>query len=157
MYDIVLATDGNEDRARSQAAAVASLPGDKDELAVTVLHVFREFKSDEWREIDMQEYSNVPEAVAVAVEYLEERGIEVEPKAVSGDPAEEIVRVARELGADQIVVGVRKRSPVGKAVFGSVSQDVILSADQPVLVVGETVEEPEEESDEESAEATDEV
>jgi nucleotide-binding universal stress UspA family protein len=50
-----------------------------------------------------------------------------------GDAADEIVRYAEAEDARYIVIGGRKRSPVGKAVFGSVTQDVLLSADRPVL------------------------
>lgn len=42
---------------------------------------------------------------------------------------------ARELNAELIVIGIRRRSPVGKLVLGSVSQDVILGADCAVLAV----------------------
>lgn len=47
---------------------------------------------------------------------------------VVGNAAEEIVRYAREHDAEYIVVGGRKRSPVGKVLFGSVTQSVLLSA-----------------------------
>lgn len=47
---------------------------------------------------------------------------------VVGNPAEEIVRYAREHDAEYIVVSGRKRSPVGKVLFGSVTQSVLLSA-----------------------------
>ena len=50
-----------------------------------------------------------------------------------GDPAEEIVKEAEKLEARFIVVGGRKRSPVGKAVFGSTSQSVLLRSDSPVV------------------------
>jgi len=36
---------------------------------------------------------------------------------------------------ERLVIGVRRRSPVGKAVLGSLSQDVLLTADVPVLAV----------------------
>jgi nucleotide-binding universal stress UspA family protein len=39
------------------------------------------------------------------------------------------------LGADLLVIGARRRSPVGKALLGSVAQTVILDANLPVLVV----------------------
>jgi nucleotide-binding universal stress UspA family protein len=39
------------------------------------------------------------------------------------------------LGADLLVIGARRRSPVGKALLGSVAQTVILEAALPVLVV----------------------
>ena len=46
-----------------------------------------------------------------------------------------LVRVADEVGAEILVIGARRRSPVGKALLGSVTQTVILEANVPVLVV----------------------
>lgn len=51
------------------------------------------------------------------------------------DVGAEVVRVAHEREAELIVVGVRHRSPVGKALMGSVSQRVLLDAQCPVLAV----------------------
>jgi nucleotide-binding universal stress UspA family protein len=54
----------------------------------------------------------------------------------SGRPAaEEILRAAAELAADLIVIGIRPRSPVGKAVTGSTAQTVLFDATCPVLAV----------------------
>lgn len=51
------------------------------------------------------------------------------------EPAEDLVLVAEENNIDRIVVGVRKRSQVGKLLMGSVAQYVILNAKCPVLCV----------------------
>lgn len=48
---------------------------------------------------------------------------------------DEILRVAQAVEADLIVIGVRRRSPVGKLFLGSISQQVILEADCPVVAV----------------------
>jgi nucleotide-binding universal stress UspA family protein len=51
------------------------------------------------------------------------------------DPDNAIVRTAQRRGAELIVIGLRSRNPVGKLLFGSVAQSVILHADCAVLVV----------------------
>ncbi|WP_148612431.1 universal stress protein [Nocardioides rubriscoriae] len=50
-------------------------------------------------------------------------------------PALEILATAERTGATQIVIGVRRRSAVGKLFLGSVAQQVILEATCPVVAV----------------------
>jgi len=69
---------------------------------------------------------------------LEEAGVSYEVLGRRGDHATEIVGLAAEIGADRIIVGGRKRSPSGKAVFGSVAQDIMIEADCPVTFVKQT-------------------
>ena len=68
---------------------------------------------------------------------LTDAGIDHEIRQpTSGRPAaEEILRAAAELAAELIVIGIRRRSPVGKAVTGSTAQAVLLDATCPVLAV----------------------
>jgi nucleotide-binding universal stress UspA family protein len=55
---------------------------------------------------------------------------------VRGKPAgEDLAEFANEEGAELVVIGLRRRSPVGKLVLGSNAQDVLLQADCPVLAV----------------------
>ncbi len=49
--------------------------------------------------------------------------------------AADIVRFAVENDIDEIVIGLRKRSHIGKLLFGSTSRQVILEAPCPVLTV----------------------
>lgn len=51
------------------------------------------------------------------------------------EPAEEIVAMAAERDVDVIVIGLRRRSPVGKLLLGSTAQRILLDADCPVLAV----------------------
>ena len=53
----------------------------------------------------------------------------------SGDLADEVVRVAEEIDASVIVIGLRRRTPVGKLLMGSSAQRILLDADRPVLAV----------------------
>jgi nucleotide-binding universal stress UspA family protein len=51
------------------------------------------------------------------------------------DPADEVVDAAAEAGAQLIVIGLRRRSAVGKLIMGSTSQRILLESDCPVLAV----------------------
>lgn len=51
------------------------------------------------------------------------------------DPAEDLVQVAEEVDARLLVIGLRRRSPVGKLILGSNAQRVLLDAPCPVLAV----------------------
>lgn len=55
--------------------------------------------------------------------------------ARGNSPAEDLLRAATDEGADLLVIGIRRRSPVGKLVLGSNAQDILLQADCPVLAV----------------------
>ena len=60
---------------------------------------------------------------------------ELRAKADSLDPAEDLIELADETGAAFIVIGLRRRSPVGKLLLGSNAQRVLLDAVCPVLAV----------------------
>lgn len=61
--------------------------------------------------------------------------LELRQETHSGDAAEAVLRAAREVDASVIVIGMRKRSPVGKLLMGSSAQRILLDADRPVLAV----------------------
>jgi nucleotide-binding universal stress UspA family protein len=50
-------------------------------------------------------------------------------------PAEDLLQAAKDEEADLIVIGIRRRSPVGKLILGSNAQDILLHADCAVLAV----------------------
>ena len=50
-------------------------------------------------------------------------------------PGEDLVQFAAETKADEILVGVKRRSKVGKLLMGSTAQFIILNADCPVVSV----------------------
>lgn len=55
--------------------------------------------------------------------------------ARGNSPAEDLLTVAKDRDADLLVIGIRRRSPVGKLVLGSNAQTILLEADCAVLAV----------------------
>ncbi len=74
-------------------------------------------------------------ATRVAERAIEEAGAEATAVGLMGDPADEVVSYAEEHDAEYLVIAGRKRSPVGKALFGSVVQSVLLEATCPVVSI----------------------
>ena len=51
------------------------------------------------------------------------------------EAGEDLVQIAGEHKADEVIIGVRRRSKVGKLIFGSTAQFVVLNAPCPVVTV----------------------
>jgi nucleotide-binding universal stress UspA family protein len=128
MYQVIIGVDEDEAHAQLCAEEVVGMPGDSEEKTVTLIHSFTDNPSG------ASAAQLAP--VRAAGDVLDEAGIDYEVTESSGDPAESIIDAADEVDADLIVIGGRKRSPAGKALFGSVTQTVILNAGRPVMVTG---------------------
>ena len=81
-------------------------------------------------------YASEQDIDAVGVE-LTRLGIEHTVVRPNDDltAAESLLDHAESLGAELIVIGLRRRSPMGKLITGSTAQTVLLNADCPVLSV----------------------
>jgi nucleotide-binding universal stress UspA family protein len=64
-----------------------------------------------------------------------EPALVAERVVVEGDPVAEIVRLARERGADLIVMGTHGRTGLGRLLMGSVAEQVLRKAPCPVLTL----------------------
>ena len=60
---------------------------------------------------------------------------QVRAAAADLDPAEDLINTAESANAEFIVIGLRRRSPVGKLLLGGNAQRVLLDAGCPVLAV----------------------
>ena len=107
------------------------------------LHVVHVLSQSEFIDLERTSVEDTGQAIdmadirGIAREIAEEsaEGITDDFEAVGlvGDAADEIVRYSSENDARYIVISGRRRSPVGKALFGSVTQSVLLDADRPVV------------------------
>ncbi|WP_232701489.1 universal stress protein [Halobacterium wangiae] len=63
--------------------------------------------------------------------------VDIDAEAVGrmGEKGDEVLALADERNADHIFIAGRKRSPTGKAIFGDVTQRIILEFDGAVTVV----------------------
>ena len=89
------------------------------------------------KDFDANEASQFETELARIQALLEEKGLEHEVRQLvrGNDPAEDLISVAEEEKADFIVIGLRRRSPVGKLILGSYAQRILLDASCPVLAV----------------------
>ncbi|WP_436344614.1 universal stress protein [Natronorubrum sp. FCH18a] len=150
MYRVLLPIDENDARARAQAESILENPA-ADECTVDVLYVHDEVSEPnaEWAaggfsETYVEEMSEavrnaqrLPNSIETAVDILESGDVECSLDETTGEPPEAILEFADERDSDAIVLGIGNRSPVGKVLFGSVAQAVILASDRPVTVVPE--------------------
>ena len=89
------------------------------------------------KDLDAEEAQRYEQELTTVQRELGEAGIDHEVRQlVRGmEPAEDLIAVAEEVGADFIVIGLRRRTPVGKLILGSNAQRILLDAPCPVLAV----------------------
>jgi nucleotide-binding universal stress UspA family protein len=81
-------------------------------------------------------YAGVQE-IELVKSRLAESGVDHELRQLvrGHEPADEVVDLAEEIGAELIVIGMRHRSAVGKFLLGSTAQRILMDARCPVLAV----------------------
>lgn len=136
---------GSETADRTEALTNTTLDVAKAADATTVfLHVFSEKGFDDAvKRLDFgRDDAPEPDRVAARLQRIDNitdtfdaEGLEYEVRGVVGEQGESIVAVAEDVSADMLFVGGKKRSPTGKAVFGSTAQEVMLNGPCPVTYV----------------------
>jgi nucleotide-binding universal stress UspA family protein len=143
---MVVGTDGSETakEAVRQAADLAKQLGAKVHLVSAYEPVPEGRLREERQQVpdDMQWMVNPREDVsatlAEAAEGLKEQGVTVETHAREGDPADAILDVAEEQGADLIVVGNKGMTGAKRFLLGSVPNKVSHHAPCSVMIIRTT-------------------
>ncbi len=146
--DTILVAVGRGDNEAARTEALAQAIDDiatPTEAEVILLHVFSEADFEDLTEqLDFDDPSDAtPDDVARRhsatrrlSDLLEDKRVGFEVRGdVGGDAGTTIVTAGEDIGADLVIIGGRKRTPAGKAVFGSTAQQVMLNADCPVTYV----------------------
>lgn len=140
---IVAAVDRSERAKRivSEAATLAKAFDDS-------LHIVHVISRSEFRDLQRDNIEESGEAVDMETirEFAAEHAaraaedIDVSYEAIGrmGDATSDVITYADKQDARYIVIGGRKRSPTGKALFGSVAQSILLNAERPVLTIIES-------------------
>ena len=89
------------------------------------------------RDFDDDESNRAESAMSALEAKLTSSGVPFEVRQlVRGfEPAEDLIGIAQTVDADLIVIGLRRRTPVGKLILGSNAQRILLDAPCPVLAV----------------------
>lgn len=140
MFRILLPVEPTGAENRALAEAIVEMPLDRSKLEVVVLSVFEEqniqdLDGGRLSSEEVFEMTDDPEGLETTAAYLEEHDIKTTKRREHGKPAQEILKIADDEGVQRIVMGGSKRSRVGKAVFGSVTQTVLLNSETPVTIV----------------------
>jgi nucleotide-binding universal stress UspA family protein len=143
---IVVGTDGSQTASEAvrQAVELAKQIGARIELVSAYEPVSGQRLRQEQKDVpgDLQWMVNPREDVDAtlreAAEAVREAGVEVETFARQGDPADAILDVAEETGADLIVVGNKGMTGAKRFLLGSVPNKVSHHAPCSVLIIRTT-------------------
>ena len=137
----------DDDRTDELTDAVADIAEPTD-ASVVLLHVFSEAAYEAGIEEAGFDPEDPPspgalasrlEGIDTVAAALEDAGLDCDVAGEIGDPTETILRVAAETDADLLFAAGRKRSPAGKAVFGSTIHGLMTDSPCPVVFVRERV------------------
>ena len=136
---LVVGTDGSAraERAVQEAIDLAKATGAQLHLVAVFGEGERHWENIESSaKVDSKDLRQVAESVlARSAAKAREQGVEAEYTAREGDPADAILAVASEQGADLVVVGNKGMTGAGRFLQGSVPNKITHHADCSVLVI----------------------
>jgi nucleotide-binding universal stress UspA family protein len=134
---ILLAYDGSEGAKLALKKALYLASHCEAELFILYVGRIPEYaetvsETEEAREQANRYYAKILQS---ALEMAQEEGIQARTLIRYGKPGDVIVDVANEIGADLIVLGTRKHSPLVRRLLGATADKVVDNANCSVLVV----------------------
>lgn len=115
-------------------ALVSAIPGLREfgTREVVLAHVARPIR--EPVSGSLRQMGDIRERLNGLAERLQSHGFQVSVEVPSGSPAAELVRVARKIEPDFIMVGSRSHTRIREAFVGSVAWDLVRRTQRPVLL-----------------------
>jgi nucleotide-binding universal stress UspA family protein len=139
---LLFATDFSKGSAR--ACDLARSLADTCGASLTLLHVINEFSDRNARKVSAEVYEKLAAEIEKhAVEDMQEfrdryfKDMPVTTAIAVGKSHEEIIRQAKKIGADLILMGTQGRAGIEKMLMGSTAEKVVRSSPIPVLTVRE--------------------
>jgi len=141
---VLLAISDEDDDVLPTLAETALQTAEPASATVVSVHVFTQDQfSDLAAELDFPGATaeDIDEIVGrhEAVQYLEdvfvEHGVDYETSGVVGDVTDTLLATVDSVDADRLIIAGTTKTPVGKAIFGSTAQNVLLNAPCPVTYV----------------------
>ncbi|SDN14268.1 Nucleotide-binding universal stress protein, UspA family [Halogranum gelatinilyticum] len=141
----ILTAIGEGDHSRAVVSTAYDLAEAYDDVLLAI-HVIPQEDFDEHK----QALSSIPNFDKISINQKEQSGADIARKVINesldgydrdrvetrgrvGNPADKILAESDHIEPRFIVLGSKRRSPVGKAIFGSTTQQVLLEADHPVV------------------------
>ncbi|WP_416841222.1 universal stress protein [Haloferax sp. DFSO52] len=135
MYDTILVPIDGSDSMTPIVNDAAAFAADR-EASVYLLYVvdnraFLTLASERQDEVSEELEAKGADALEAARETMESHGVDAVVTIRHGDPADQILDYAHEIGADLIAMGTHARFEDN--ILGSVSRSVVIESDIPVL------------------------
>lgn len=134
---IVVAFDGTDGAERALERGIALAAASAAELLIIAAGRLPEYAETEGEvdEAKKQAESFYARHLSAAAVLADGAGVQARTKLVFGKPADQIVRVAAEEGADLVVLGVHPHHPLRRRILGATADKVVDLAECSVLVV----------------------
>ena len=134
--NILVAVDGSEQSYNAVYEAIETAKRNEAKLtALTVKEVNKYYDEFDMSVVDTSKINAVAESILCQVDKLNTDGVEIQEKAMFGDPKKAILKYAKENEIDLIFIGVTGKGVIDKFFIGSTTQYVVNHATCNVMVV----------------------